>query len=98
MLLKLRERNWAAKVSARFQSSPVTSAATALGQLLLEGFELGFAGRATSNLSGHDAGPPVMRSGGVEELELGGVHLVLDDEGAVLDPPQSLAGAEGGDQ
>jgi hypothetical protein len=28
LLLKLRERNWAANVSARFQSSPVTSAAT----------------------------------------------------------------------
>jgi hypothetical protein len=36
--------------------------------------------------------------GGVEELELGGVHLVLDNEGAVLDAPQSLAGAEGGDE
>jgi len=38
------------------------------------------------------------RQGGVEELELGGVQLVLDDEGAVLDPPQPLTGAERGQE
>ena len=32
------------------------------------------------------------------KLELGGMQLVLNDEGAVLDPPQTLPGAERGEQ
>lgn len=41
--------------------------------------------------SGHPAGR-------VEQIELGGMHLMLHNERAVLDPPQPLTSAESGQQ
>lgn len=37
-------------------------------------------------------------SGRIEEVELGGMHLMLYDERSVLDPPEALTGAQSWDE